>query len=60
MQSDVRTPADLRNRTLHIRWKEEEQIPELNSSKPQNEVLKISKPQNGVLETPTLTEIRNN
>ena len=29
---------------------------ELNSSKHQNEVLKISKPQNGVLETPTLTD----
>lgn len=48
------TKADLRNRTLHIRWKNEEQFSELNSSKPQNEVLKIPKPQNGVLETPNL------
>ncbi len=34
--------ADLRNRTLHIRW---EQV------KPQNEVLNVAKPQNEVLET---------
>lgn len=35
-------PADLRNRTLHIRWEE---------SKPQNDVLESSKRQNDVLET---------
>ncbi len=35
-------PADLRNRTLYIRWKE---------SKPQNDVWKSAKRQNDVLET---------
>ena len=35
-------PADLRNRTLHIRWE---------VSKPQNDVLESSKRQNDVLET---------
>lgn len=35
-------PADLRNRTLHIRWKE---------TKPQNDVLESAKRQNDVLET---------
>ncbi len=35
-------PADLRNRTLHIRWKE---------TKPQNDVLDSTKRQNDVLET---------
>ena len=42
------TPADLRNRTLHIRWKDEKQISELNFQKPQNEVLKITKHQNDI------------
>ena len=35
-------PADLRNRTLHIRW---------NETKPQNDVLEATKRQNVVLET---------
>ncbi|MCI9054351.1 MAG: HTH domain-containing protein [Muribaculaceae bacterium] len=36
------TPADLRNRTLHIRW---------NETKPQNDVLDVAKRQNNVLAT---------
>ncbi len=38
-------PADLRNRTLHIRW---------DDSKPENEVSDISKHQNDVLKTSSL------
>ena len=45
------TPADLRNRTLHIRWKNEEQIYDIPSVKPQNEVVKPSKRQNDVSKT---------
>lgn len=52
------TPADLRNRTLHIRWKNEEQISEIQSLKPQNEVWKNTKPQNGVLDHPTLIDLK--
>ena len=48
------TPADLRNRTLHIRWKNEEHISKIQPVKPQDEVLRITKPQNEVLETPIL------
>lgn len=36
------TPADLRNRTLHIRW---------NETKPQKDVLEVTKRQNDVLAT---------
>lgn len=36
------TPADLRNRTLHIRW---------NETRPQNDVLEATKRQNDALET---------
>ena len=48
------TPADFRNRTLHILWKNEEQISEIQSVKPQNKVVKPSKRQNDVLETTEL------
>ncbi len=47
-------PADLRNRTLHIRW--EETKPK-EDSKPKNDVLESTKRQNDVLKTSeTLTE----
>ena len=49
-------PADLRNRTLHIHWKKDEQINEMQHVKPQNEVLRAPKPQNEVLEKQILTD----
>lgn len=50
------TPAELRNRTLHIRWNNDDKITESEIANPQNGVSEIAKPQNGVLETPNATK----